>query len=227
MATKIYETAVIQLVSGKELYITPLKIKYLREFMDKFEDTKTVSEDTETIDVLLECAAIAMKQYYPQIATKDDISENIDIQTLYKLLDISAGIKIDAKKEEESINKQANESGSTWATFDLAALESEAFLLGIWKDYEELESSLSMQELTAILTQKRENDYQSKKFMAAMQGVDLDEGKRGEPNAWEKMKAKVFSGGQTTDPNDITSFQGPKAANAGFGIGMGIEYEKI
>lgn len=227
MATKVYETANIQLMSGKELYITPLKIKHLRDFMDKFQDTKKISDDTETIDVLLDCAAIAMRQYYPEIATKDKVSDELDIKTLYKLLDIAAGIKIDAKKEDESISKQANDSGSTWENFDLVSLESEAFLLGIWKDYEELEESLSMQELTAILTQKRELDYQNKKFMAAIQGVDLNDGKKGEPDAWEKLKAKVFSNGQTADPNDITSFQGPKAAKLGFGIGMGLEYEKI
>lgn len=227
MATKVYETAYIQLISGKELYITPLKIKYLRDFMDKFQDTKNLSDDQETIDVLLDCAAISMRQYYPEIATKEQVSEELDIKTLYKLLDIAAGIKIDSKKEDESISKQANDSGSTWESFDLVSLESEAFLLGIWRDYEELEASLSMQELTAILTQKREMDYQNKKFMAAIQGVELNDGKKGEPDAWEKLKARVFSGGQTTDPNDITSFQGPKAAKAGFGIGMGIEYQKI
>jgi hypothetical protein len=41
------------------------------------------------------------------------------------------------------------------------------------------------------------------------------------------MKARVFSRGQTSDSNDILSLQGPAAKKAGFGIGMGIEYEKI
>ena len=106
MATKVYETAYIQLISGKELYITPLKIKYLRDFMDKFQDTKNLSDDQETIDVLLDCAAISMRQYYPEIATKEQVSEELDIKTLYKLLDIAAGIKIDSKKEDESISKR-------------------------------------------------------------------------------------------------------------------------
>jgi hypothetical protein len=41
------------------------------------------------------------------------------------------------------------------------------------------------------------------------------------------MKARVFSGGQTSDSNDILSFQGPKARKAGFGIGMGLDYENL
>jgi len=39
------------------------------------------------------------------------------------------------------------------------------------------------------------------------------------------MKARVFSGGKTEDPNDILSFQGVKAQQNGFGIGLGISYE--
>jgi hypothetical protein len=110
----------------------------------------------------------------------------------------------------------------------LAELESELFLLGIWKDYEELEISLSMPELVATLSAKRDLDYQEKKFLAAIQGVDLDKdsGPK-EQNKWEEMKARVFSGGRTSDPNDITSLQGLNAQKAGFGIGMGLEYQNL
>jgi type 1 fimbria pilin len=41
------------------------------------------------------------------------------------------------------------------------------------------------------------------------------------------MKARVFSGGQTSDGNDVLSLQGPNAARAGFGIGMGLDYEDL
>jgi hypothetical protein len=98
--------------------------------------------------------------------------------------------------------------------------------LGIWKDYEELESNLSMPELTAILTAKRDDDYQEKKFFAAIQGVDLDgeNGKDRGQKEWEDMKSRVFSGGNSKDSSDITSLQGHNASKAGFGIGKGLEY---
>jgi hypothetical protein len=148
--------------------------------------------------------------------------------TIYKVLDVSAGIRIN-KKSEEPVKDQALESGSTWNDLDLAKLESEVFLLGIWKDYQELELSLSMPELMATLEVSRELDYAEKKFMAAIQGVDLDaeSGKGKGQQEWEDMKARVFSGGQTSDANDILSFQGPKAQKAGFGIGMGLDYENL
>jgi hypothetical protein len=145
------------------------------------------------------------------------------LPTIYEVIDVAAGIKIN-QKSEDTVKDQAVESGSTWDTLDLAKLEAEVFLIGIWKDYDQLESSMSMQELTATLKIKRELDYSDKKFVAAMQGVDLDKNS-GSGNEWEDMKARVFSGGKTQDGRDILALQGANAERAGFGIGMGLDYE--
>jgi hypothetical protein len=226
MPTQIYNASNVTLIDGTELYITPLKIKYLRQFMEAFEFVKSAVDDDQAIYFLSECARIAMQQYYPSIKTVNELEDSVDLKTVYKILEYAAGIKIGNK--ESNIKEQATDSGSSWDALDLAKLESEAFLLGIWKDYEELETSLSMPELFAILEAKREDDYAHKKFLAAIQGVDLDKqaGKQ-DANAWEAMKARVFSRGKTSDPNDITALQGYNAQKAGFGIGMGLSYERI
>jgi hypothetical protein len=171
---------------------------------------------------MTECAKIAMKQYAPN---RLDLEDQVDIHAIYTILEIAAGIKI-KPDSKETIKDQAVEGGSTWDTLDLARLESEVFLLGIWKDYEQLESSLSMPELVATLESKRELEYQEKKFLAAIQGVDLDKNS-GKQNEWEEMKARVFSNGGTKDPNDVVALQGANAQKAGFGIGMGLSYQKI
>ena len=147
---------------------------------------------------------------------------------IYKILDVSAGIKIN-QKSEEPVKDQATDSGATWSDLDLAKIESEVFLLGIWKDYKELEESLSMPELMATLSSRRELDYEEKKFLAAIQGVDLDKeagSSRGQKE-WEDLKARVFSKGATNDSNDILALQGQNARQAGFGIGMGLDYEDL
>jgi hypothetical protein len=228
MATKVYESGFIELIDGTVLHIIPLKIIYLRDFMEEFESFSEISSEEEAIDVLLKCGAISMRQYYPQIATKELLEDNIDMDTLYDLLDFSAGIKIKNKEEtEETPQKQVSDNPPGWKSMDLAALESEAFLLGIWKDYEELEKSLSLPELMSTLNAKRNADYTEKKFFAAIQGVDLDEQSgQAEADPWEAMKARVFSGGATSDPNDVLALQGTNAQKAGFGIGMGLGYEK-
>lgn len=85
-----------------------------------------------------------------------------------------------------------------------------------------------MAELTSILIAKREKDYEDKKFLASLQGIDL-EGKssgRGQKE-WEDMKSRVFSGGSVKDSSDIVSLQGANAKKAGFGIGNGLEYSGI
>ena len=230
MATKIYNTEKIVLVDDTEIWISPLKIKFLRQFMDKFEEVKNrSSDDKEAMGGLTECAFIAMKQYYPGIMTIEEFEDLVDMPTVYKIIDVAGGIKIKAESEDANIKEQTQSEGSSWDTLDLAKLEAEVFMLGIWKDYHELESSLSMPELVETLQHQREKDYQEKKFSAAIQGVDLDKqtGKSDGQDAWEKMKARVFSGGKTSDPNDITSFQGYKAGQAGFGIGMGLGYEDM
>lgn len=227
MATKIYDSANIYTIDGKEIYITPLKIKYLREFLEAFEDVKNASGDEDAVSKIVNCVRISMKQYDATIHTNEDVEDSFDMPTIYKILDISAGIKMNQSSDsEEPVSAKAKDGGSSWDTLDLAALESEAFLLGIWKDFEDLETSLSMPELTSILEAKRENDYADKKFMAAIQGIDLDK-QAGKSDAWEEMKARVFSGGQAANSGDIVSMQGINAQKAGFGIGMGLDYEKM
>jgi hypothetical protein len=82
-----------------------------------------------------------------------------------------------------------------------------------------------MPELVAILEAKNNQDYENRKFMAALQGVDLDSSSS--ENKWEEMKARVYSNGATSNPNDILALQGAAAARAGFGIGQGLDYEVI
>jgi hypothetical protein len=225
MATKIYDSKNITLLDGTEIRLTPLKIKYLRDFMDYFDQLDSVKEEIDAINLLSKCAQVAMRQYHPSVTKTEDVEDLLDLPTIYKILDVAAGIKVNSENEEP-VKQQAQKSGEGWKGLDLASLESEVFLLGIWKDYEELEASLSMPELLSTLNSKRELDYQEKKFLAAMQGVDLDKQSK-KNDEWEQMKARVFSGNATSDPNDVLSLQGQNAEKAGFGIGMGLGYKKI
>ena len=84
-----------------------------------------------------------------------------------------------------------------------------------------------MPELVAILEAKHKEDYENKKFFAALKGVDLDGESSRKVNPWEAMKARVMTGGKTSDPNDVIALQGYAAQRAGFGIGAGLDYEVI
>jgi hypothetical protein len=227
MATTVYKTGKVSLIDGTEISLSPLKIKYLREFMEAFELVKTADNDEDAIIFLSNCAAISMQQYHPEIATIAKLEDSMDLPGIYKVLEIAAGIKINSDSED-AIKDQAQDGGSSWDKLDLAKLEAEVFLLGMWKDYEELENRISMPELLITLESKRELDYQEKKFLAAIQGVDLDKNNGASSgNKWEEMKARVFSGGKAKDGNDVLALQGVNAQKAGFGIGMGLGYEDL
>ena len=86
MATKVYTTDNVHLFDGTELEISPLKIKYLREFMVAFDDIKNAKNDDEAIGTLVECVRVCMKQYYPDISkTVEDVEDNVDMPTIYKI----------------------------------------------------------------------------------------------------------------------------------------------
>jgi hypothetical protein len=223
MAKEVYRTGHVEDINGNVIKVYPLKIKYMRDFMDKFILVSQTADQEEALDLVVDCVFTAMKQFAPNVyLNREEIANSFDLKTLYKILEFAAEIKT----SESKTDNQDSQEGSTWEDIDLPTLEAEAFLTGIWKNFEELEESISMPELTLLLSTKRDLEYQQKKFDAAMQGVNLDE-ESGKSNAWEDMKARVFSGGKATDANDIVSFQGPKAQKAGFGIGMGLDYENL
>ena len=62
-------------------------------------------------------------------------------------------------------------------------MEAEVFLLGHWKDYEELENSLSMSELIATLGAMHDKENRQNKFLAAIQGIDLSEQSQASENS--------------------------------------------
>ena len=226
MAKSVYKRGTIKLIDGTEIELGPLSLKYLKTFMDVFYLVDYATDDNQSISILSECATICMKQYYPLISTREQLEDNVDLPTIYRILDLCGGIKIDPNKKEnieEQAKTQSEENKNTWEELDLAELEAEAFMLGIWKNFDEMESNISMPELVMILEHKRDNEHKEQKFLAAIQGIDLDK-HSGQNNAWEEMKARVFSGGQTNNPDDILTYQGHKAQQAGFGLGMGLDY---
>ena len=237
MATRLYKTNYVKTIDGKKIKIIPLRLKYLHDFMETFENIKNSKDDDEAIQILVECVRIAMMQYYPEISdSTDSIEDNFDMPTIYSILDYSAGIKINKNKDDKDVKNQAVQSKekADWDSFDLLSIETEVFLFGVWKNIEELEESISLPELMNLISTYRDLDYKEKRFLAAIQGVDLDKGsgysdsgqERGQKE-WEDMKARVFSKGKATDSNDIVALQGENARKAGFGIGMGLQYEDL
>ena len=94
MATSVYKDGYISLVDGSEVYLKPLKIKFLREFMTAFDLVKEAKTDEQAVHILSHCATIALRSQYPLVVTKEDFENQVDLPNLYKIIDITAGIKI-------------------------------------------------------------------------------------------------------------------------------------
>jgi hypothetical protein len=97
MATTVYEVVDIELLDGTSVQLKPLKITLLRDFMRHFEkisDEKIAADNIKSMDLLLDCAVIAMKQYKPELAEKEKLEDVIDLPTIYKVIEVAAGIKL-------------------------------------------------------------------------------------------------------------------------------------
>lgn len=65
----------------------------------------------------------------------------------------------------------------------------------MWKNFDELEDALSIQEVEVLLDASRAQQYENHKFAAALKGIDLDEqsGKSGNDDAptFEDIKRRA------------------------------------
>jgi hypothetical protein len=80
-------------------------------------------------------------------------------------------------------------------------------LLGKWKNFDELESSLSIDELMAMIEALRKREERERIFSAAINGVDLEDNSNG---------------------GDVTDLQkGQTAQEEGFGINEGLGFMQM
>jgi hypothetical protein len=102
MATVVYEKTELELMDGTQVSMRPLKISILREFMKKFDSISEVADNNEkSIDILVDCARIAMKQYNQDLAAdKEKFEDVVDLKMVYKIIEVASGIKLDAEGNE-------------------------------------------------------------------------------------------------------------------------------
>lgn len=96
MTTTVNEEKTITLIDGTTINVRPLKISLLRDFMKKFDAISAVADDNDkSMNLLMECVQIALKQYKPEIATDvKALEELIDLPTVYQIVEEASGIKL-------------------------------------------------------------------------------------------------------------------------------------
>jgi len=94
MATKIYESIEMELQDGTVITVKPLNLKNLREVMKKWKEIETKDSEDGFLETLIECTSIAMKQFAPELSEVEKLEEVLDLQTMYKILEVAADIKL-------------------------------------------------------------------------------------------------------------------------------------
>jgi len=80
-----------------------------------------------------------------------------------------------------------------------------------------------MPELVQTFKAMQKTESEKRKFLASIQGVDLDESSNNEEvSSFEDIKRKAL--GINASADDVVSLQGAFASEAGFGIGAGLGY---
>ena len=94
MADKPLIKKTITLIDGTEIAVRPLKLSLLRPFMAKFALLAEASDDNDkSMDILIDCAQIAMKQFKPELAeSKEALEELLDLPTVYEIIDAASGV---------------------------------------------------------------------------------------------------------------------------------------
>lgn len=129
MATQVYTTEDITLQDGTDVTLKPLAIGRLRRFMDAWREFDNVDNDNEGFDVFVNCAGIALEENYkdkfdnllPSAEQKKkglhlnpdykaELEQVLDLDSIYKILDVCGGIKLNDPKLLEAALQVTNEA---------------------------------------------------------------------------------------------------------------------
>lgn len=128
MATKVYNEETLTLQDDTEVTVRPLPIGRLRRFMKAWEKIGEVKNDTEGFDVFLNCAGIAIEHEFkgrfdslkaPASQEDEFLSEEyksyledvLDLDTIYKVLEVAGGLKLNDPKLLEAAMRVAEQDG--------------------------------------------------------------------------------------------------------------------
>lgn len=94
MANTVYTTYEYELDDGTVVILKPLVISKMRKFMEIVDKELPAASDVyEMTDIMVKAAVICLEKHNPQVvADVDKFKDNVDLDTLYKILEVCGGI---------------------------------------------------------------------------------------------------------------------------------------
>lgn len=122
MAKTVYTTEEIELQDGTEVTLKPATIKVLRKFMkmlNEMTNLKPNEEDGEddledrSIELLLKMAGLLLEREIPEkVKQKGWLEETLDMPTVYKVIEVCGGVKLNDPKMLERVMDQMEAAGT-------------------------------------------------------------------------------------------------------------------
>lgn len=133
MATQVYKTEDITLQNGEDVTLKPLAIARLRRFMEAWDKFSEAEDDNDGFDVFINCCGIALEANYIEKygsaeamqasaeqkkkgqflskAYKADLEEILEMDSIYRIMDVCGGIKLNDPKLIEAAAALAEATG--------------------------------------------------------------------------------------------------------------------
>lgn len=111
MAKAVYDTEEITLQDGREVTLVPLAIGRLRRFMKAWGEFANIENEDQAFDIYINCCGISLEKSVEGDfeKTKDSdkvltdeyreyLEDVLDMSTIYKILDVCGGLKLNDPK---------------------------------------------------------------------------------------------------------------------------------
>jgi hypothetical protein len=96
LASTVYDVEEVLLQNGDKVKLKPLSIFDLREFMKVMGSTSESETEEDTIGVLIDACAVALRSQLPELAAdKEALEKALDVPTINRILEVCGGIKMD------------------------------------------------------------------------------------------------------------------------------------
>lgn len=125
MAKTVYDSKAIELQDGTEVTLVPLAIGLLRKFMKSWQKFSDVKTEDDAFEVYVNCCGIALskqlKGQFEEPLNKDDeladdyrayIEEVLDMDTIFEIMDVCGGLKLNDPKLLEQMEVAAAQAAS-------------------------------------------------------------------------------------------------------------------
>ena len=125
MADAVYASKEIKLQDGTQVTLRPLPIGRLRKFMAEWSKFEHVEEEDEVLDIYINCCGVALQRELADkfentidsdgLTTeyKEYLEDVLDLSTIYEVLDLCGGLKLNDPKFLEAAAQAAEVAGKS------------------------------------------------------------------------------------------------------------------